>query len=90
MNRAIAERVCEGLVDKPVLFEQRFLRYYVATYHRYAQVALALGLALVLGDFVVDWLAHPGSVGRARPGRRLETDGRGQLWCAVPPRARFD
>ena len=31
-----------------------------------------------------DWLAHPGSVGRARPGRRLETDERGQLWCAVP------
>jgi acyl-CoA synthetase (AMP-forming)/AMP-acid ligase II len=37
-----------------------------------------------------DWLAHPGAVGRARPGRRLETDGRGQLWCAVPPWARFD
>ena len=32
-----------------------------------------------------DWLASPGSVGRARPGRRLETDERGQLWCAVPP-----
>jgi acyl-CoA synthetase (AMP-forming)/AMP-acid ligase II len=37
-----------------------------------------------------DWLAHPGSVGRARPGRRLETDGRGQLWCAVPRWARFE
>lgn len=37
-----------------------------------------------------DWLARPGSVGRARPGRRLETDGRGQLWCAVPPWARFE
>ena len=37
-----------------------------------------------------DWLAHPGSVGRARPGRRLETDERGQLWCAVPPWARFE
>ncbi|TFV67241.1 UNVERIFIED_ORG: AMP-dependent synthetase [Bacillus sp. AZ43] len=37
-----------------------------------------------------DWLAHPGSVGRARPGRRLETDARGQLWCAVPPWARFE
>jgi acyl-CoA synthetase (AMP-forming)/AMP-acid ligase II len=36
-----------------------------------------------------DWLAHPGSVGRARPGRRLETDERGQLWCAVPRWARF-
>lgn len=37
-----------------------------------------------------DWLANPGSVGRARPGRRLETDERGQLWCAVPPWARFE
>jgi acyl-CoA synthetase (AMP-forming)/AMP-acid ligase II len=37
-----------------------------------------------------DWLAYPGSVGRARPGRRLETDERGQLWCAVPPWARFE
>ena len=37
-----------------------------------------------------DWLASPGSVGRARPGRRLETDDRGQLWCAVPRWARFE
>jgi acyl-CoA synthetase (AMP-forming)/AMP-acid ligase II len=37
-----------------------------------------------------DWLASPGSVGRARPGRRLETDERGQLWCAVPSWARFE
>jgi acyl-CoA synthetase (AMP-forming)/AMP-acid ligase II len=37
-----------------------------------------------------DWLARPGSVGRARPGRRLETDERGQLWCAVPSWARFE
>ncbi|MGY1771359.1 class I adenylate-forming enzyme family protein [Blastococcus sp. SYSU D00813] len=37
-----------------------------------------------------DWLAHPGSVGRARPGRALETDERGQLWCAVPRWARFE
>ena len=37
-----------------------------------------------------DWLAHPGSVGRARPGRRLETDDRGQLWCEVPRWARFE
>jgi acyl-CoA synthetase (AMP-forming)/AMP-acid ligase II len=37
-----------------------------------------------------DWLARPGSVGRARPGRRLTTDERGQLWCAVPPWARFE
>ncbi|WP_235564440.1 class I adenylate-forming enzyme family protein [Modestobacter sp. Leaf380] len=37
-----------------------------------------------------DWLAHPGSVGRARPGRTLSTDERGQLWCAVPRWARFE
>ncbi|SCX45668.1 long-chain acyl-CoA synthetase [Klenkia marina] len=37
-----------------------------------------------------DWLAHPGSVGRARPGRTLTTDERGQLWCAVPPWSRFE
>jgi acyl-CoA synthetase (AMP-forming)/AMP-acid ligase II len=36
------------------------------------------------------WRAHPGSVGVARPGRRLETDDRGQLWCAVPRWARFE
>jgi acyl-CoA synthetase (AMP-forming)/AMP-acid ligase II len=37
-----------------------------------------------------DWLAAPGSVGRARPGRRMETDERGQLWCTVPRWARFE
>jgi acyl-CoA synthetase (AMP-forming)/AMP-acid ligase II len=37
-----------------------------------------------------DWLARPGSVGRARPGRTLSTDERGQLWCAVPRWARFE
>ena len=37
-----------------------------------------------------DWLAAPGSVGRARPGRRIEADERGQLWCAGPPWARFE
>ncbi|WNV75313.1 AMP-binding protein [Geodermatophilus sp. DSM 44513] len=36
------------------------------------------------------WLARPGSVGRARPGRRVEADARGQLWCAVPRWARFE
>jgi acyl-CoA synthetase (AMP-forming)/AMP-acid ligase II len=36
------------------------------------------------------WLAHPGSVGRARPGRRLETDEGGRLWCTVPRWARFE
>jgi acyl-CoA synthetase (AMP-forming)/AMP-acid ligase II len=37
-----------------------------------------------------DWLANPGSVGRPRPGRRLETDERGQLWCELPRWGRFE
>jgi long-chain acyl-CoA synthetase len=46
------------------------------------------------GQFTVcgpdEWLAHPGTVGRARPGRRLEVDGDGQIWCHVPGFARFE
>ena len=37
-----------------------------------------------------EWLARPGTVGRARPGRELCTDGDGHLWCRVPPFARFE
>ncbi|NYJ05050.1 class I adenylate-forming enzyme family protein [Petropleomorpha daqingensis] len=37
-----------------------------------------------------EWLARPGSVGRARPGREMSADERGQLWCAVPRWARFE
>lgn len=36
-----------------------------------------------------EWLERPGTVGRARPGRRLRADDDGRLWCAVPPFARF-
>ena len=36
-----------------------------------------------------DWLAHPGTVGRARPGRTLTTDDDGHIWCAVPAHARL-
>ncbi|MDX6277807.1 MAG: long-chain acyl-CoA synthetase, partial [Nocardioidaceae bacterium] len=36
-----------------------------------------------------EWRAHPGTVGRARPGRTLNVDENGQLWCAVPEWARF-
>lgn len=36
-----------------------------------------------------EWLEHPGTVGRARPGRRLEVDDDGTIWCSVPPHARF-
>lgn len=36
-----------------------------------------------------EWLQHPGTVGRARPGRALTTDPDGTLWCVVPEHARF-
>ena len=36
-----------------------------------------------------DWLARPGTVGRARPGRRLEVDADGTVWCHGPAFARF-
>nr|WP_246304379.1 AMP-binding protein [Nocardioides thalensis] len=36
-----------------------------------------------------EWLAHPGTVGRARPGRILTADPDGLLWCVVPEFARF-
>jgi long-chain acyl-CoA synthetase len=37
-----------------------------------------------------EWLTRPGTVGRARPGRRLHVDGDGTIWCTVPPHARFE
>ena len=36
-----------------------------------------------------EWLARPGTVGRARAGRRLRVDGDGLIWCRVPEHARF-
>ena len=36
------------------------------------------------------WLQRPGTVGRARPGRRLSVDPDGTIWCAVPRPARFE
>lgn len=36
-----------------------------------------------------EWLDHPGTVGRARPGRTLTIDDDGRIWCAVPQHARF-
>lgn len=37
-----------------------------------------------------DWRAHPGTVGRARPGRVITADEDGLLWCTVPPWATFE
>ena len=36
-----------------------------------------------------EWLARPGTVGRARPGRSLLLDDDGTIWCTVPEHARF-
>ena len=36
-----------------------------------------------------EWLEHPGTLGRARPGRTMTVDDDGRLWCVVPPHARF-
>lgn len=45
--------------------EHAFGEHYLSFYHRYAQGALVLGLLLVLGDFLVDWLAYPSVAGNA-------------------------
>ena len=39
-------------------YERRFLKHYVAFYFRYAQVSLLLGVVLILGDYLVDRIAH--------------------------------
>ncbi len=36
-----------------------------------------------------EWLEHRGTVGRARPGRRLSVEDDGTIWCTVPEHARF-
>lgn len=46
------------------------------------------------GQFTVcspeEWLARPGTVGRARPGRALAIDDDDTIWCHVPAFARFE
>ncbi len=37
-----------------------------------------------------DWRTHPGTVGRARAGRRLSVDDEGTIWCETPRHARFE
>lgn len=36
-----------------------------------------------------EWIERPGTVGRARPHRRLSVDSDDVIWCEVPPYARF-
>ncbi len=36
-----------------------------------------------------EWATHPGTVGRARPGRELLVEDDGTIWCVVPEHARF-
>jgi long-chain acyl-CoA synthetase len=36
-----------------------------------------------------EWIARPGTLGRARPGRVVTADDEDQLWCSVPAWARF-
>jgi len=46
------------------------------------------------GQFTVcspeEWVARPGTVGRARPGRSLRVDEEGAVWCTAPRFARFE
>lgn len=37
-----------------------------------------------------EWRERPGTVGQARPGRRLQVDADGTVWCEVPDHARFE
>ncbi|SKB03052.1 class I adenylate-forming enzyme family protein [Aeromicrobium choanae] len=37
-----------------------------------------------------EWEQHPGTVGRARPGRVITVDHEDELWCAVPAWGRFE
>ena len=48
------------LAFSPAEYEKRFVDDYVAIYFRYAQASLVMGLFLVVGDFLVDYFAHPG------------------------------
>ncbi len=38
-------------------YEDRFCQYYHGFYYRYAQASLVVGMALIIGDYLVDYLA---------------------------------
>ena len=40
-------------------YEGEFVKYYNKFYYRYAQVSLSLGLVLIFGDFISDFIAFP-------------------------------
>ena len=40
--------------------ERHFHAHYLLVFYRYAQAGLGLGVALVLGDFLIDVAVHPG------------------------------
>jgi hypothetical protein len=40
-------------------YEKQFVKYYNKFYYRYAQISLSLGLVLIFGDFIADFLAFP-------------------------------
>lgn len=48
------------LAFTPASDEHRFVEHYVAFYRRHAQASLLLGMLLVCGDFLVDYIADPG------------------------------
>lgn len=62
--------------------------------HRFPEGAVWEFYGSTEGQFTAcppgDWLAHPGTVGRARANRTLSIDEGGMIWCMVPRWARFE
>lgn len=62
----------DALPLRPILafndaaYERDFVRFYNSFYYRYAQASLTVGLALILADFVADFLFAPSSTANFR------------------------